>query len=181
MHSSSMINTFDGNGHCPQTLSLHLLVERARGVSSFWAPFVARLPDQVRERSHSRRQPSQVATAVEHVCRCAQCIQQGHINPGCNTWTAHLLTTKPALQQLHDRHRRRHRLLIQGACACKPPSELPHCKADIMVCYDHQVEHPLLWGLERAAWLVGSPMARTLADRLQQVQEVGIEHRRGLA
>lgn len=49
MHFMSMIDTFDGNDHCPQTLLLHLLVERARGVSSFWAPFVARLPDQVFE------------------------------------------------------------------------------------------------------------------------------------
>ena len=35
-----------------------------------------------------------------------------------------------------------------------------------------QAEHPLLWSPERSAWLTGSPMARTLADRLQQVQEV---------
>lgn len=32
----------------PQMLSLHLLVERAKGSDSFWAPFIARLPSQVR-------------------------------------------------------------------------------------------------------------------------------------
>lgn len=31
-----------------QALSLHLLTERAKGPDSFWAPFLVRLPDQVR-------------------------------------------------------------------------------------------------------------------------------------
>lgn len=44
----------------PQTLSLHLLVERARGASSFWAPFVARLPDQVNGHAQTQRKCAQV-------------------------------------------------------------------------------------------------------------------------
>ena len=55
-----MLDMFEGNGHCPQTLSLHLLVERAKGASSFWAPFVARLPDQVRQHTQTQRQSAQV-------------------------------------------------------------------------------------------------------------------------
>ena len=45
---------------CPQTLSLHLLVERARGASSFWAPFVARLPDQVHGHAQTQSESAEV-------------------------------------------------------------------------------------------------------------------------
>jgi hypothetical protein len=55
-----------------QTLSLHLLVERARGASSFWAPFVARLPDQVQEHDHSYRPiGSRLLSSMSAIARSA--------------------------------------------------------------------------------------------------------------
>ncbi len=36
-----------------------------------------------------------------------------------------------------------------------------------------QTEHPLLWAPEQRRWLAGSPMARTLEARLEQITEVG--------
>ena len=108
-----------------QALSLHLLVERARGEASSWAPFVRRLPDQASALLDSSGLASPLTT---HPCAHAH-------SP---------VYRRPGVPNLADQ------------------AGLPRIQA----------EHPLMWTEEQQAWLQGSPMAATLAERLQQVDGV---------
>lgn len=68
------------------------------------------------------------------------------------------------------------RCLAQPSRVPSPPTHAhTHYRPGIRTLIDQaglsriQAEHPLLWTEEQQAWLQGSPMAATLAERLQQV------------